>query len=156
MLVLFWKGQEIFFVHFFKLILPLDNTPSFSVLYFVRFTENSSTSVGEHTFLIHTLPLTSPVTSFKVARVFNINLVFMDWLLYYLMILITLCKTQYKTLDDALLFLRNQVLCPINWKLWRDPATIEFNIFCWNLHTFPSGFLKFCLDLELLIKTLEN
>ena len=59
-------------------MLPLDNTPSFSVLYFVRFTENSSTSVGEHTFLIHTLPLTSPVTSFKVARVFNINLVFMD------------------------------------------------------------------------------
>ena len=156
MLVLFWKGQEIFFVYFFKLILPLDNTPSFSVLYFVRFTENSSTSVGEHTFLIHTLPLTSPVTSFKVARVFNINLVFMDWLLYYLMILITLCKTQYKTLDDALLFLRNQVLCPINWKLWRDPATIEFNIFCWNLHTFPSGFFKFCLDLELFTKTLEN
>ena len=156
MLVLFWKGQEIFFIYFFKLILPLDNTPSFSVLYFVRFTENSSTSVGEHTFLIHTLPLTSPVTSFKVARVFNINLVFMDWLLYYLMILITLCKTQYKTLDDALLFLRNQVLCPINWKLWRDPATIDFNIFCWNLHTFPSGFFKFCLDLELLIKPLEN
>ena len=156
MLVLFWKGQEIFFIYFFKLMLPLDNTPSFSVLYFVRFTENSSTSVGEHTFLIHTLPLTSPVTSFKVARVFNINLVFMDWLLYYLMILITLCKTQYKTLDDALLFLRNQVLCPINWKLWRDPATIDFNIFCWNLHTFPSGFFKFCLDLELLIKTLEN
>ena len=49
MLVFFWKGEEIFFVYFFQLILPLDDTPSFSVLYFVRFTENSSTSVGEHT-----------------------------------------------------------------------------------------------------------
>ena len=128
--------------NFFCLFLPA-NTPSRRYTFFLRVIFCSLYRKFIHLcwrtyFLIHTLPLTSPLTSFKVARVFNINLVFMDWLLYYLMILITLCKTPYKTLDEALLFLRNQVLCPINWKLWRDPATIEFNIFCWNLHTFPT------------------
>ena len=51
--------------------------------------------------------------------------------------------------------------CLKNWKLWRAPTTIEFNIFCGNLAHVSnltmstkscSRFLYFCLDLELLIE----
>ena len=48
-----------------------------------------------------------------------------------------------------------------NEKLWQVPTTTKFNKFCWNFaHVFYliisikrySGFVSFCLDLELLIK----
>ena len=48
-----------------------------------------------------------------------------------------------------------------NWKLWRAPATIEFNNFVENLHTFflltndykrVFRIFLFCLDLELFAK----
>ena len=48
-----------------------------------------------------------------------------------------------------------------NWKFWRPPTTIEFNIFCWNfahVSWLPmstkacSGFFLFCLDLEFFAK----
>ena len=68
----------------------------------------------------------------KVAQVVNIKLGFMDWFLYYLIMLIKKCKIPYKILDKALLFSRNQVFCLKNWKLWRALTTLEFNIFCWN------------------------
>ena len=35
-------------------------------------------------------------------------------------------------LDKALLFPRNQAFFLKNWKFWRAPTTIEFNIFWWN------------------------
>ena len=35
-----------------------------------------------------------------------------------------------KKLDKLLLFLSNQVFCLKFWKLWRAPATLQFNIFC--------------------------
>ena len=64
-------------------------------------------------------------------------------------------------ISKALLFPRNQVICLKNWKFWRAPINIEFNVFWWNFaHVFYlkmstegcSGLLIFCLDLELLIK----
>ena len=58
----------------------------------------------------------------KVARVVNSKLAFANWL----------CKIQYLNLDKAPLFPRNQVICLKNWKLWRAPTTIKFNIFWWN------------------------
>ena len=94
----------------------------------------------------------------------NIKLGFMDWFLYYFIILIKECKIPYKTLDNALLFSRNEVLCLKNWKLWQAPTTQEFNIFCWNfahVSYLPMstkgclGFYLFCLDLELFAK-IEN
>ena len=69
---------------------------------------------------------------FKVAPVVNTKLGYLDWFLYYLIILIKQCKIPHKTLDKALLFSKNQVFCLKNWKLWRAPTTTEFNIFCWN------------------------
>ena len=59
------------------------------------------------------------------------------------------------------IFLRNQVLCLKNWKLWRAPTTIDFNNFCWTFAHVPYlpisieeclGFFKFCLELELFAK----
>ena len=88
----------------------------------------------------------------------------MEWFLYYFIILTNQCQIPYKTLDKALLFLRNQVFCLKNWKLWRTTTTLEFNFFCWNfahLSYLPmstkgcSGFFKFFLDLELVAK-IEN
>ena len=90
----------------------------------------------------------------KVACVAEIKLGFMDWFLYYFIILIKECKISYKTLDKALLFSRNQVFCLKNWKLWRAPTTLEFNFFCWNfahVSYLPmstkacSGFFLYCL-----------
>ena len=68
----------------------------------------------------------------KVARVVIIKMFFMGWFYYHMIILIKLCEIPYKSLDEALLFSRNQVFWLKNWKLWRAPTTIEFNIFCWN------------------------
>ena len=46
-------------------------------------------------------------------------------------------KIQYLNLDKVLVFPRKQVICLKNWKLWRAPNTVEFNIFCWNFaHDF--------------------
>ena len=42
-------------------------------------------------------------------------------------------QNPHKNLDKALLFSRNQVFCLKNWKLWRAPTTLEFNIFSWNI-----------------------
>ena len=70
---------------------------------------------------------------FKVTRVVNMKLGFMNWFLYYLIIPIEWCKIPYKTLDKTLLFSRNQGVCLKNWKFWRAPTTVEFNLFCWNL-----------------------
>ena len=48
-----------------------------------------------------------------------------------------------------------------NWKLWRAPAILQFNFFCWNFaHVFYLqmstkecvGFFSFHLDLELFAK----
>ena len=69
---------------------------------------------------------------FKMARVVNINLFFMDWFYYDLIILIKECETLHKNLDKVLLFSRSQIFCLKNWKFWRAPTTIEFNIFCWT------------------------
>ena len=69
-------------------------------------------------------------------------------------------KIQYLNLNKALLFLRNQVICLKNWKLWRVPTTIEFNIVCWSfahVSVLPmstkmcSECFLFYLDLELLV-----
>ena len=68
----------------------------------------------------------------QVARVVNLKLAFTDWFFDNLIILIKLCKMQYLNLDKALLFLRSQVICLKNWKLWRAPTTVESNILCWN------------------------
>ena len=52
-------------------------------------------------------------------------------------------------------------ICLKNWKLWRAPITLHFNIFCWNFaHVFylpmPTkqcvGFFLFLLDLALFAK----
>ena len=42
------------------------------------------------------------------------------------------CKIQLLNFDKAFLFPKNQVIFQENWKLWRGPTTIEFNIFCRN------------------------
>ena len=64
-------------------------------------------------------------------------------------------------MDKTLLFLRNQVFCLKNWKLWRAPTTIDFNNLCWNFADVPYlpmstkecvGFFYFCLELELFAK----
>ena len=73
--------------------------------------------------------------------------------------LIKCCKTQYLNLEKALVFPRKQVICQKNWKLWRAPTTVKFNIFAEILHSFPSyeclqkgvWDFYFGLDLELLI-----
>ena len=46
---------------------------------------------------------------FKVARAVNLELGFTDYSFYNLVILIKLCKIRYLNLDQALLFIRNQV-----------------------------------------------
>ena len=98
---------------------------------------------------------------FNMARVANINCFFMDWFYYDLIILIKERETPYRNLDKALLFSRNQVFCLKNWKLWRDPTPMKFNIFCWkfaHISYLPMStkwclwsFL-FCLDFELFAK----
>ena len=64
-------------------------------------------------------------------------------------------------MDKTLLFLRNQVFCLKNLKLWWAPTTIDFNNFCWNFVHVPYlpistkgcvGFFKFCLELGLFAK----
>ena len=84
---------------------------------------------------------------------------------FNLVVLIKLCKIWYLSLDRPLLFPRNQVFCLENWKLRRASTTIEFHIFCWNFaHIFYLvmsrkgyvGFFLFCLDLELLIKSVKS
>ena len=86
-------------------------------------------------------------TEFNEAQVFPVSIVnikfgFMDWFLYYFILLIKQCKILYKTLDKALLFSRNQVICLKNRKLWRAPA----NIFFWNFVSYLSMSTKGCLD----------
>ena len=97
----------------------------------------------------------------KLYPVNQLQLDFTDWFVYNLVILIKLCKTRYLNLEKTLLFPRNQVICLKCWKLWRAPATVEFNIFCWNfLHVsylkmstkVCSEFFLFCLDLDFLKK----
>ena len=68
----------------------------------------------------------------KVAWVVKTKLFFKDWFYYNLIILIKSCKIPHKILDKILLFSRNQVFCLKIWKIWRAPATLQFNIFCWN------------------------
>ena len=111
--------------------------------------------------LAHTFCIADMVSYFKVARVVNIKLGFMDWFFYRFIILIKQCKIPFKTLDKALLFSRNQVYCLKNWKLWRVLTTVEFNIFYWNighvsyLRKGVRDFFKFWLDLDLFAK-IEN
>ena len=100
-----------------------------------------------------------PLQSLKVARVVNIKLSFMDWFLYYLIILIKQWKISYENFDKALLFSRNLVFCLRNWKLWRAPTVIEFNIFCWRFaHMLPMKtiFTKRCMGLFLFCLYLES
>ena len=65
------------------------------------------------------------------------------------------------------MFLRNQVFCLKNWKLWQAPTIMEFDNFCWNIaYVFYlpmstkakrcSGFFLFCLDLELFAKIIKH
>ena len=70
--------------------------------------------------------------SFKVTRVVDLKLVFTEWFFYDSIILIKLYKIRYLNLDKAPLFPRNLVICLKNWKLWRAPTTVKFNIFSWN------------------------
>ena len=75
----------------------------------------------------------------KVAREINLKLTFTDRFFKNLIILIKLCKIRYLNLDKTLLFPRNQVICLRNWKLWRAPSSIKFNIFFAEiLHTSPT------------------
>ena len=68
----------------------------------------------------------------KVARVIKLNLAFMEWFFYNLVILIKLYKIPYLNLDKTLLFPRNQAICLITRKRWRAPTATNFNIFWWN------------------------
>ena len=69
---------------------------------------------------------------FKVARVVQLKLAFMEWFFYDLVILIKLYKIRYLNLDKALWFPRNQAICLKNWKLWRASTALKFNNFCLN------------------------
>ena len=93
----------------------------------------------------------------KMARMVNLRLAFTEWVFYSLVILIKLCKIWYLNLYKALLLTRNQVICLKNWKLWRAPTTIKFNIFCWILAhvyylTTSTKGCSGCLDLKFLSK----
>ena len=53
------------------------------------------------------------------------------------------------------------LFCLKVWELWRAPTTLQFNIFWWNFTHVSylsmstkgcTGFLVFCLDLELFAK----
>ena len=68
----------------------------------------------------------------KVACVVNLKLAFTDWFFHNFVILIKSYKIRYLNLDKALLFPRNQAICLRNWKLWRAPTNVKFNIFSWN------------------------
>ena len=74
----------------------------------------------------------SIVRNFKVVRVVKLKLAFMKLFFINLVILMKLYKIRYPNLDKPLLFPRKQAICLKNWKLWRAPTTLEFNIFCWN------------------------
>ena len=80
----------------------------------------------------------------RATRAVNSKLAFTQSFFYSLIILIKLCKIRYLKLDKALIFPRNQVICLKNWKIWRAPTTIKFNIFFAEiLLTFPT---KQCLQ----------
>ena len=70
------------------------------------------------------------------SRSFNIKLAFTVFF-SNLMILIDQYKIRFLNLDQTLLFLRSQVICLKNWKLWRAVTTSEF-IFLSKLCTFPT------------------
>ena len=75
---------------------------------------------------------------FKVARAVNLKLVFTFLrtnFFHNLVVLTKLCKIRYLNLGRPLLFPRNQAFCLKNWKFWRAPVTIEFNIFYWKFFT---------------------
>ena len=73
----------------------------------------------------------------KVACVVNIKLGFMDQLFCNFIMLIKLCKIQYWNFDKALAFPRNQIICLKNWKPWRTPTAVKFNILgVKSLHMF--------------------
>ena len=80
---------------------------------------------------------------------------------FYGLIFLIIWFFRQRNLDKALLFARNQVFCLKNWKIWRAPATIDFNIFCWNfahVSYLPmstkgcSRLFLFYLELELFAK----
>ena len=46
-------------------------------------------------------------------------------------------QNQYLGFGKAVLFPRDQAICLKNWKLWRAPTTVVFDIFCWRFsHVF--------------------
>ena len=64
-------------------------------------------------------------------------------------------------LDKAILYPRNKAICLKNWKYCWSPTAAKFIIFCRNFSHVSyltmstkgcSGFLLFCLDIEILIK----
>ena len=69
-----------------------------------------------------------------------------------------LWKIRHLHLDKALLFPRNQAIYLKNWKLWRAPTTIEFNIFYWIFAHFSylTVSTKGCSRFFLNIWFLEN
>ena len=88
-----------------------------------------------------------------------------EWLFYNLVLLIKLCKIGYLNLDKVLLFPRNHVICFKNWKFWRAPTTIQFNIFCWNFGLvsylttstkWSSGFFSILFRSWIIKKNVKN
>ena len=101
----------------------------------------------------------------KVARVVTLKLAFKEWFFYNLVLLIKLCKIGYLNWDKVLLFPRNHVICFKNWKFWRAPTTIQFNIFCWNFahvsHVttstkWSSGFFSILFRSWIIKKNVKN
>ena len=66
-------------------------------------------------------------------------------------------QNHIKSLEKASLFLRNNVICLKNWKLWRALTSVELNFFAEILHTshtyqcLQKGVHDF-LDFEFFVK----
>ena len=71
------------------------------------------------------------------SRSFNIKLAFTVFF-SNLIILIDQYKIRFLNLDQTLLFLRSQVICLKNWKLWRAVTTSKFIFFLSKLCKFPT------------------
>ena len=79
------------------------------------------------------------ISNFKPIKVVRVvKFTFMEWFFYNFVILIKLYKIWYLNLGKALLFPRNKTICLKNWKLWRAPTAIKFNIFAEIVHKFPT------------------
>ena len=98
----------------------------------------SMTIVCQGTWLVHT-PTSCHIwiLRFKVTRVVNIIVGFMDWFLCYFIILIKQCKVPYKTLQSSIIFEKRGILSK-KLKTLTSSNFLDFNIFVKILHTFPT------------------